>query len=36
MSIPVRFLTVDQIPRNAFGKIDRAGLPELVPGARRV
>jgi acyl-CoA synthetase (AMP-forming)/AMP-acid ligase II len=35
MSIPVRFVTVDQIPRNAFGKIDRTRLAELAPGGRR-
>jgi len=35
MSIPARFVTVDQIPRNTFGKIDRGRLSELAGEVRR-
>jgi acyl-coenzyme A synthetase/AMP-(fatty) acid ligase len=31
MNIPVRFVTVDQLPRNEFGKLERNRLREIVP-----
>jgi acyl-CoA synthetase (AMP-forming)/AMP-acid ligase II len=30
MNVPVRFVTVDDLPRNAFGKLDRTRLRETI------
>ena len=32
MNIPVRFVTVEELPRNEFGKLNRPRLREIVTG----